>query len=157
MKVKFLKIRWSKVIEQKINEALDRIKREGCIVHSVQYLVRSNQRSYLMIGYEESTGTSEPGISESKTIEANGPSELIPLISAKSREGKQMDCMAGVMGVPPGWSLEGDDLPAPAPLISSDFDLTEWADLFKGIPGRDLDGRVKTAVPLRHHSKGRGR
>lgn len=148
MKVRFLKIRWSKVIEQKINEALDRLKREGCTVHSVQYLVRSNQRSYLMIGYEEST--------EPKTIEANGPSELIPLISAKSREGKQMDCMAGVMGVPPGWSLEGDDLPAPAPLISSDFDLTEWADLFKGIPGRDLDGRVKTAVPLRHHSKGRG-
>jgi hypothetical protein len=154
MKIKFVDDVEKGDFEKTFNEF---IEKEDIDLRSVQYITRSNGVPCLLILYEEKIRLTEhkPGWSP-PTIQLLADSRsLIPLVSAK-RNGKRMDCMAGVMGVPPGWPLEGDDLPAPAPLISPDCDLTEWADLFRGIPGRELDGGVKkTVIPLRNNTQGR--
>jgi len=62
----------------------------------------------------------------------------MPLVSAKKRDGSAVLCQAGVFGVPPGTKLIAEDPPVPTPLISSDCDLAEWADLFSGVEKREL-------------------
>lgn len=76
--------------------------------------------------------------------------DFIPLVPAKSRDGKKVLCQAGVFGVPPGTPLVPGDPPVPPPLISGSCDLTEWADLFSNVKRKELpDGGSKTGVPLR--------
>lgn len=79
----------------------------------------------------------------------------IPTVSAKDKSGKKVECMAGVFGVPIGWKMEGDDQPAPAPLIAPGFDLRGLAGLFSGIPkGEEVFSGLE--VPFRD-STGRRR
>lgn len=82
--------------------------------------------------------------------EAPKAPDLIPLVPAKSRDGKKALCQAGVFGVPPGTPLVPGDPPVPPPLISGSCDLSEWADLFSNVKRKELpDGGSKTGVPLR--------
>lgn len=81
--------------------------------------------------------------------------DCMPLVSAKKRDRSTVLCQAGVFGVPPGTRLLAGDPPVPPPLISSDCDLAEWADLFSGVEKKELpDAGSKTGrskrVPLRN-------